>query len=201
MFNHKLIIMAESLFRNLFNEKRTHTMPSASKHATAIEILQQLIRFDTTNPPGNEKACVSYIQQMLEDAGIETQIYAKDENRPNLVAKLPGKGDAPPLLMYGHVDVVTTADQKWTYPPFEGVIADGFIWGRGALDMKGGVAMMLAAMIKAKSEELTPAGDVIFMVLSDEEVGGEYGAAYMVEKHPDVFEGVKYALGEFGGSN
>lgn len=178
-----------------------YIMASAVTKLTSTEILQQLIRFDTTNPPGNEKACVLYIQQMLEEAGIETHLYALDENRPNLVAKLPGKGEAPPLLLYGHVDVVTTADQKWTYPPFEAVIADGFIWGRGALDMKGGIAMMLAAILKVKEEGITPAGDVIFLVLVDEENNGIYGADFMVKEHSEVFEGVRYALGEFGGSN
>lgn len=176
-------------------------MPSDNLELSPLEILQHLIRFDTTNPPGNEKACVLFIQKMLEDAGIETKLYALDENRPNLVAKLPGKGEAPPLLLYGHVDVVTTKGQKWTYPPFEGVVADGFIWGRGTLDMKGGISMMLSAMLKAKKDGVTPAGDVIFLVLSDEESNGVYGANYMVEEHPEVFEGVKYALGEFGGSN
>ncbi|MCB2180188.1 M20/M25/M40 family metallo-hydrolase [bacterium] len=168
---------------------------------SATEILQQLIRFDTTNPPGNEKACVLFIQKMLEEAGIETQLYALDENRPNLVAKLPGRGEAPPLMLYGHVDVVTTEGQQWTYPPFDGVIADGFIWGRGTLDMKGGIAMMLAALLKAKAEGIRPAGDVIFLVLTDEEHNGTYGADFMVKEHPEVFEGVKYALGEFGGFN
>ena len=104
-------------------------------------------------------------------------------------------------MLYGHVDVVTTAGQKWTYPPFEGQIEDGFIWGRGALDMKGGVAMMVAAFLRLQEEGVIPAGDVILLVLSDEEVDGEFGAQFMVENHPEVFEGVRYALGEFGGFN
>ena len=164
-------------------------------------ILQKLIQFDTTNPPGNEKACIEFIRNLLQEAGLESQIYAKDENRPNLVCRIRGAGQAPPILVYGHVDVVTTKDQHWTHPPFEGKIADGFLWGRGALDMKGGVAMMIAAMIKLKEEEVMPAGDVIFLALSDEEAFGEYGANYMVAEHPEVFNGVKYALGEFGGFN
>ena len=79
-------------------------------------------------------------------------------HRPNLIARIPGAGDAPPLLLYGHVDVVTTEGQDWTHPPFAGEIADGYIWGRGALDMKGGVAMLLAAFLRAKVEEARPAG-------------------------------------------
>lgn len=163
------------------------------------ELLQNLIRFDTTNPPGNEVACVGYIDKLLTDAGFETVLLAKDENRPNLITRLTGKGTAPPLLMYGHVDVVTTANQEWKYPPFEAQEAEGFIWGRGALDMKNGVAMMIAALLRAKDEGFTPEGDVILAVLSDEEAGGDFGARFLVENHPEHFEGVRYAIGEFGG--
>jgi acetylornithine deacetylase/succinyl-diaminopimelate desuccinylase-like protein len=96
------------------------------------------------------------------------------------------------------VDVVTTSGQEWTHPPFEGKITDGYVWGRGALDMKGGIAMMLAAFLRAKAEGLTPAGDVVLAILSDEEAGGACGAKYLVENHADEFEGIQYAIGEFG---
>jgi acetylornithine deacetylase/succinyl-diaminopimelate desuccinylase-like protein len=170
-------------------------------HTHPIELLQNLIRFDTTNPPGNEIDCVNYINRLLTDVGMNTWIFAKDPNRPNLIARLKGQGAAPPLMLYGHVDVVTIEDQDWTHPPFEGKIHDGYIWGRGALDMKSGVAMMLAAVLRAKAEGLSPPGDVVFVVLSDEEAGGEYGARYLVDEHPDHFEGIRYALGEFGGAS
>jgi len=163
------------------------------------ELLQNLIRFDTTNPPGNEAQCVSYINSLLTDAGFETTILAKAPNRPNLIVRLKGQGMAPPLLLYGHVDVVATTNQNWTHPPFEGKVLDNYIWGRGALDMKGGVAMMLAAFLRAKAEGLTPAGDIVLAVLSDEEAGGDYGANYLVESHAKHFEGIRYAIGEFGG--
>ncbi len=163
------------------------------------ELLQNLIRFDTTNPPGDEAQCVSYIDSLLTDAGFETAILAKDPDRPNLIARLKGQGTSPPLLLQGHVDVVTTANQDWTHPPFEGKVVDGYVWGRGALDMKGGVAMMLAAFLRAKAEGLTPAGDIVLAILSDEEAGGDYGANYLVENHAEQFEGIRYAIGEFGG--
>src|SRR6266852_4405031 len=104
------------------------------------QLLQRLIRFNTTNPPGDEAACVYYIRDLLAEMGIEAQIVARDERRPNLIARLKGRGEAAPLLLQGHVDVVPTAHQEWKYPPFEAVEAEGYIWGRGALDMKGGVA-------------------------------------------------------------
>jgi acetylornithine deacetylase/succinyl-diaminopimelate desuccinylase-like protein len=163
------------------------------------QLLQQLLRFNTTNPPGNEAECVRYIERELQALGIETQIIALEEKRPNLLARIKGRGEAAPLLLQGHVDVVTTAHQAWRYPPFAGMEADGFIWGRGALDMKGGVAMMLSAFMRASAEQASLPGDVILAVLSDEEVGGTYGARYLVEQHAHLFEGVRYALGEFGG--
>ena len=95
--------------------------------------------------------------------------------------------------------MVTTDGQRWTHPPFDGVEQDGFIWGRGAVDMKGGVAMMLSAFLRAGHEGLEPAGDVIFCALADEEELGGYGAEWLVDEHADLFEGVRYALGEFGG--
>jgi len=164
-----------------------------------VELLQNLIRFDTTNPPGNEKAIIAYLKEIIEDAGLETTILAKDENRPNLLTRLPGRGDAPPLLLYGHVDVVTTAGQKWTHPPFDALIADDMIWGRGALDMKGGIAMMVSAVLRAHASGEKLPGDIILAILADEEDFGNYGARFLVEEHAELFKGVRYAIGEGGG--
>ncbi len=165
------------------------------------EILQTLIRFDTTNPPGNEAACIAYIDGLLTEAGLQTTLLAKDPQRSNLVARLKGSGDAPALVLQGHVDVVTTANQKWTHPPFEGKVIDGWLWGRGALDMKGDVTMMLAAVLRAKAEGLVPAGDIILTIMADEEAGSDYGARFLTEQHPEQFEGAAYAIGEGGGSS
>jgi len=163
------------------------------------ELLQRLIQFDTTNPPGNETEIIAFINKLLTEAGLSTQILAKAPHRPNLIARLKGRGEAPPLLLQGHVDVVTTKGQHWQVPPFEGRIADGYVWGRGALDMKGGVVMMLSSLLRAKVEGLTPPGDIILAILADEEAGSDMGAKFLVEEHPELFEGVRYAIGEFGG--
>jgi acetylornithine deacetylase/succinyl-diaminopimelate desuccinylase-like protein len=163
-----------------------------------LELLQRLLRFDTSNPPGNERECIDWIGQLLRDAGCEVRTVARDPERPNLIARLPGRGESPPLLLQGHVDVVP-ARGSWTRQPFAGEVHDGYVWGRGALDMKGGVAMMLAAFMRAAAAPTPPPGDVLMCVLADEEAGSDLGASFLVHEHPDLFAGVRYALGEFGG--
>ena len=164
-----------------------------------VELLQRLVRFDTTNPPGNERECINYIAGLLTEMECPVTLLGRSASRPNLVARLPGSGNAPPLLLYGHVDVVNTANQRWRHPPFEGRLVDGYVWGRGALDMKGGIVMMLNALARAKAENIPLPGDVLLALVCDEENGGDEGAGYLVENHADLFRGVRYALGEFGG--
>jgi len=175
------------------------TQPDLSIYTRPVEILQKLIRFNTTNPPGEEAECIAYVRGLLTEAGIESTVLEKTAGRPNVIARIQGAGKAPPLLLYGHVDVVTTENQKWEKPPFERQLIDGFIWGRGALDMKGGVAMMLSAFLRANAEGLQPPGDIILAIVSDEEAGGDVGAKFLVEEHAELFKDVRYAIGEFGG--
>lgn len=175
--------------------------PGLSVYPRSVEVLQTLLRFDTTNPPGRTSECIEYIKTTLQRAGIPSVVLGKDEDRLNLITRLKGRGEAPPLMLYGHVDVVSVEGQHWEHPPFSGDIVNGCVWGRGALDMKGGIAMMLGAILRAKAEGLEPAGDVIFAALADEEIGGEYGAKFMVEVHAEMFDGVRYAIGEGGGFN
>jgi acetylornithine deacetylase/succinyl-diaminopimelate desuccinylase-like protein len=166
-----------------------------------VELLQRLIQFDTTNPPGNEAPCAAYIRDLLEAAGCESTVIDTAPNRANVVARLRGEGRAPAVVLYGHMDVVTTANQRWTHPPFAGEVAGGYVWGRGALDMKGPLTMLLAAFLRAKAESLPLAGDVIFAAVADEEGPAEAGMKYLVGRRPEVFAGARYALGEFGGFN
>jgi acetylornithine deacetylase/succinyl-diaminopimelate desuccinylase-like protein len=167
-------------------------------HERPAELLQRLIRFDTTNPPGNERPCIEWIAELVRAVGVEPQIVAKDPARPSLIARLPGAGTAPPFLMQGHIDVVP-AEGEWDHPPFSGDVANGYIWGRGALDMKGGVAMMIAAFLRAAVADAPPPADVVLCVVSDEEARGDLGARFLVEEHPALFDGVRFAIGEFGG--
>ena len=172
---------------------------TSSTRPNVAELLQTLIRYDTTNPPGNERECAQYCQDVLAQAGIASDLMGDDPDRVNLISRLRGSGNAPPLLLYGHIDVVPTAAQPWDVPPFEGRLEDGYVWGRGALDMKGGVAMMMDAFMRVHDEDAELPGDVILALVSDEEAGGHTGAAWLADAHPELFEGARYAVGEFGG--
>jgi acetylornithine deacetylase/succinyl-diaminopimelate desuccinylase-like protein len=167
-------------------------------HDHPVELLRALLRFDTSNPPGNERECIGWIKGLLEELGCEVRILAQAPERPSLITRLPGRGASAPLLLQGHVDVVA-ARGDWQHEPFAGDLADGYVWGRGALDMKGGVAMMLAAFMRAKASGVEPPGDVILCLLADEEAGSPLGAEFLVREHPELFEGVRYSIGEFGG--
>jgi acetylornithine deacetylase/succinyl-diaminopimelate desuccinylase-like protein len=162
------------------------------------EFARQLIGFDTAAPNGRERELIEWLAPQLTEAGLDVRILALDPERPNIVARLRGRGEAPPLLLHGHIDVVPVTGQKWSVDPFEGAIRDGVLWGRGALDMKGGVAMLLTAVLRTAAGP-PPAGDLILCVLSDEEQGGAFGASFLVDEHPELFAGVRHAIGEFGG--
>jgi len=163
------------------------------------EFLQKLISFDTSNPPGDVRKCIEYISEFLKENGIKSDLYYKDYNRPNLIARVKGRSQSPALLLYGHIDVVPVDDQNWSVDPFGGVIKDNCIWGRGALDMKGGLTMLIYSLVNAHIT--TPSGDVVLCVLADEETGGEFGASYLVDNHSEHFLGIHHAIGEFGAFN
>ncbi|HEY1450848.1 MAG TPA: M20/M25/M40 family metallo-hydrolase [Solirubrobacteraceae bacterium] len=163
-----------------------------------LELLQRLLRFDTSNPPGNERECIEWIKGLLEGLGCEVRILAQEPERPSLIARIAGRGESPPLLLQGHVDVVA-ARGEWQHDPFAGELADGYVWGRGALDMKGGVAMLLAAFMRVLASGAEPPGDLILCLMADEEAGSPLGAEFLVREHADLFAGVQYSIGEFGG--
>lgn len=166
---------------------------------SAIDITKELITFRTVNPPGDELPAQEYLQGILEAGGFKVERFEKTPGRPNLVTRLEGRGERPPLLFYGHTDVIEATDQGWDAPPFAGVERDGLLYGRGALDMKAGLGMLVHALLRAKSQKLQPAGDVLLAIVVDEESGGEVGMQYLLGEHPEIFEGVRYSIGEFGG--
>jgi acetylornithine deacetylase/succinyl-diaminopimelate desuccinylase-like protein len=165
---------------------------------SAGELARQLVRFDTSPAGGRERELIAWLAPRLEAAGLDVRVLARDPERPNIVARLRGRGAAPPLLLHGHIDVVPVTGQKWSVDPFAGTIRDGVLWGRGTLDMKGGVAMLVTAVLRA-AQDPPPAGDLILSVMSDEEQGSTFGASFLVEEHAELFAGVRHAIGEFGG--
>ena len=165
---------------------------------SAVEMLRRLLRFDTSNPPGHEAACLAWVARLLRGAGVEPRLLARDDRRPNLVARLRGRGESQPLLLYAHVDVVPADEPGWQHPPFAGDEVDGMVWGRGALDMKAGVAMYLHSFLRLARSGTPPPGDVVLILASDEETGSQLGARFLVDEHPEVFDGVRYALSEVG---
>ena len=172
----------------------------ANRVPSPVELAQRLIRFDTSNPPGQERECALWLKSMLDAHRIDAQLLHPPEQpeRCNVVARIPGRGDAPPLLLQGHIDVVGIHGQRWDRDPFGGQIAEGCVWGRGAVDMKGGLSMMLHALLQAQYSDTPPPGDIILAAVADEEMGGRQGAAYLVHEHPHLFDGVKHAFGELG---
>ena len=169
----------------------------------ATDLLQRLIRVDTTNPPGNETAAAELLRDYLAANGVESQLIAKTPERANLVARIPG-GGGPSLLLLCHTDVVYADPADWTVPPFSGELRDGVVWGRGALDMKSQVAANAVAMASLAREGFKPSGDLIFAATADEEQGGGghghngYGLQWLCEEHPDAVR-CDYAINEGGG--
>jgi acetylornithine deacetylase/succinyl-diaminopimelate desuccinylase-like protein len=161
-------------------------MATVSLRDEVTELLQELIRVDTTNPPGNETAAAEVLRTYLEDSGAEVELYARIPERANLVARIPGRGDGPKLLFLSHTDVVLADAAEWSADPFGGELRSGVVWGRGALDMKGQVAASAVAIASLAREGFEPAGDLIFAATADEEVGAGFGAQWLCETHPDA---------------
>jgi acetylornithine deacetylase/succinyl-diaminopimelate desuccinylase-like protein len=164
-----------------------------------ITRLRGLLRLDTRNPPGNEIRAAQYLQALFEAEGISSEIVGPSKDRSTFIARLKGDGTAPPLLLMSHTDVVAVEPEKWTHDPFSADIADGFIYGRGALDMKQMVTMEAMTMLLLKRNGVQLKRDVIFMAAADEECGGHVGAGWVVEHRPELIQ-AEYALNEGGGS-
>jgi len=164
----------------------------------AEEMCAHLLRLDTTNPPGNERPAVDYLAGKLGEVGYEVTILESAPTRANLVARYQGDGRAQPLLLSAHLDVVEADPSKWEHPPFAGVVADGCLWGRGAIDMKNMAAMSVAILRRLAVDKPVLARDVIFAGVADEEAGCDHGSRFLVEQHPELVR-AEYAIGESGG--
>jgi acetylornithine deacetylase/succinyl-diaminopimelate desuccinylase-like protein len=164
----------------------------------AQSICQALLRMDTTNPPGNERPAAEYLAQQLREVGYQPVVHESAPGRANLVCRRRGKGGGRPLLLTAHLDVVEAAAERWKYPPFSGEVAEGCLWGRGAIDMKNMAAMCTAILRQLARDRIELSRDVIFAAVADEEDGCEMGSRWLVENHRDLIE-AEYAVGEVGG--
>jgi len=152
----------------------------------ATKLLQRLIRFNTVNPPGNERAAQEMLRSKLEGAGFECELVGATEERPNLIARLRGASEGPRLCYLGHVDTVLADPAEWSVDPWSGDLRDGYVWGRGALDMKGQVACEVAGACKLAHSGWRPQrGELLVIVTCDEEAGATYGAQWLCDNVPE----------------
>ena len=163
----------------------------------ATTLLQELIRLDTVNPPGNETRAADVLQRYLELSGVESRLVAKTPDRANLVARLEG-GDGPGVVLLAHTDTVLAEPAEWARDPWSGDLVDGEVWGRGALDMKGHVAAAAVAFASLARDKVTPPGDVLLALTADEEVGVDFGASWLARDHPETVR-AGFGLNEGGG--
>jgi acetylornithine deacetylase/succinyl-diaminopimelate desuccinylase-like protein len=164
----------------------------------ATELLRELLRLDTVNPPGNETRAAELLRAYLEEAGLECELLARVPERANLVTHIPGRGEGPSLLLLSHTDTVLADPDEWSVDPWSGDLQDEQIWGRGALDMKSQVAGSAVAVASLARDGFRPAGDLVFAACADEEVGDGYGLSWLVREHPDVVR-TDYCVNEGGG--
>ena len=171
-----------------------------------VELVSSLIQFDTSNTgepatTKGEEQCARWVAQQLEEVGYTCQyVESGGPGRGNVFARLEGADRSRGALMiHGHLDVVPAEAADWSVHPFSGAVADGYVWGRGAIDMKNMVGMMVAVARHFKRENIVPPRDLVFAFVADEEAGGKYGCKWLIENRPDLFEGITEAVGEVGG--
>jgi acetylornithine deacetylase/succinyl-diaminopimelate desuccinylase-like protein len=157
----------------------------SSMQQETTDVLQRLVRFNTVNPPGDEREAQEYLAGYLEGAGLEVELVGRTEQRPNLVARLRGTGDGPTLCLLSHVDTVLATPGDWQHDPWSGDVDDGVLWGRGALDMKSQTAAEAVAAVNLAREGWHGKGDLLVVCVVDEETGGAEGAQWICEEHPD----------------
>src|ERR1700683_5340194 len=186
--------------------KVTVTVPAETPIDDVVDVVSRLIRFDTTNPgeletTKGEAECAQWVAAQLEDVGYQVEyLESGAPGRGNVFARLKGADSSRgALLIHGHPDVVPAEPAEWSVHPFSGAIEDGYVWGRGAVDMKDMVGMMIVVARQLKRAGIVPPRDLVFAFVADEEHGGRYGAHWLVDNRPDLFEGVTEAIGEVGG--
>ncbi|MGY1771014.1 M20/M25/M40 family metallo-hydrolase [Blastococcus sp. SYSU D00813] len=184
---------------------RVPNAPLSRAQDEVAELLSDLIRIDTTNTGDTatgkgERAAAEHVAGLLDEVGIGSEVYESERGRASLVARIPGTDSSrPPLLVHGHLDVVPADPAEWSVHPFSGEVRDGYVWGRGAVDMKDMDAMVLALVRDWARTGVRPERDIVLAFLADEEAGGTLGARWIVDEHPDLFADCTEAISEVGG--
>jgi acetylornithine deacetylase/succinyl-diaminopimelate desuccinylase-like protein len=173
-------------------------MATTALRDEAVGLLQELLRLNTVNPPGNETIAAELLRAYLQDSGVGCELYALEPERANLVARIPGRGEGPSLLLLSHTDTVVAEPAEWSVDPWSGELRDGCVWGRGALDMKGHVAAAATAIATLAREGFEPAGDLVFAATADVEVGVDVGLSWLCREHPEAVR-TDYCVNEGGG--
>jgi acetylornithine deacetylase/succinyl-diaminopimelate desuccinylase-like protein len=176
----------------------TRAADESANAGEAVALLRDYLRIDTTNPPGNEIKAAQFFKGIFDREGIESQIFESSPGRASIYARLKGDGSRKAIVLLNHMDVVPASKQLWSVDPFSGAIKDGYLWGRGALDMKGMGIVELVAMLALKRQQVPLKADIVFLGVADEEAGGAAGAGFIVKDHFDLLSGAGTVLNEFG---
>src|SRR5436309_5218613 len=189
------VLLPPQLFREGVPKSEEEWQAAGREAAT---LLSQYIAINTTNPPGNELKAAEWVKQVLAREGIESQVFEPGPGKANLYARVRGDGSGRPLIFLNHMDVVLASPEYWKVDPFGGVVKDGYVWGRGALDMKGEAIAQLMTLITLKRAGVPLKRDVIFLATSDEEVGAGVGAEWVVDAHPELVRDAEFLINEGG---
>jgi acetylornithine deacetylase/succinyl-diaminopimelate desuccinylase-like protein len=193
-----LMALLPAFAQHAFAADGTNPAHSAALGREAVGVLTDYLKIDTTNPPGNEIRAAQFFKAIFDREGIEARIFESAPGRGNIVARLKGDGSKKAVVLMNHMDVVPADRRYWTVDPFGAMAKEGFVWGRGALDMKGLGVLQVMAMLSLKRQGIPLQADIIFLGTADEEAGGEMGAGFMVKQHFDLFKDAGVVLNEFG---
>jgi acetylornithine deacetylase/succinyl-diaminopimelate desuccinylase-like protein len=196
-FSASAIVIALTIVVSAFGAEATFPWKAVEEEAVAA--LSRYIQIDTTNPPGNEIKAAQFLKEIFDREGIEARIIESAPGRGNILARLRGNGSKKTVMLLHHMDVVPADPKEWKEPPFSGLIKDGEIWGRGALDNKGPGVAEVMTLLTLKRQNVALKADVVFLGTADEEAGGAMGVGYLLEKNPELFSDLGLVLNEGGG--
>jgi acetylornithine deacetylase/succinyl-diaminopimelate desuccinylase-like protein len=171
--------------------------PGMNNNNDVVQLVRQFLRINTSNPPGNEEKAALFLESILEKEGITSRIFSPASGRANIMARITGKKKGKAVILLSHIDVVPAKEEEWDSDPFGGELINGFVYGRGAIDMKTQALCQLLAFIRYARDDVTPERDIIYLATCDEEVGGKYGVEYMLKKVPQL-RSASFVLSEGG---